>query len=202
MARGGSSAESGGIYHVIANFTAKEWFIDSEGKRQMYLALFGAALATSDWRCFAYAVMSSHIHLALVAGRDSLASWMRSAHTSFARWLNDTRGRKGAVFVKGPNFLAYEPQGVGRLINYIHCNPVRGGAASAPHLSTWTSHRAYLGLAARPEWLDVRLGLELAGFSAPSELDAWIEVNPVGREEVDAFLSTPAASRGRPRKVA
>ncbi len=102
MARGGGSTKAGVIYHIISRFVAKEWFIESAIERRTYLGLLGTAIAATDWTCFSYAVMSSHIHLGLVAGNDTMASWMRPMHTAFANWLNLRRERIGAVFVKGP----------------------------------------------------------------------------------------------------
>ena len=89
MARGGGTVRPGGIYHVISRFVAKEWFMDSDRERKAYRALLEEAFDGTDWRCFAYALMSSHIHLALVAGFAPLASWLRRMHTVFAQGSTD-----------------------------------------------------------------------------------------------------------------
>jgi hypothetical protein len=39
------------------------------------------------------------------------------------------------------------------LIRYVHNNPVRAGLAARASESSWSSHRAYLGLEACPSWL-------------------------------------------------
>ena len=79
------------------------------------------------------------------------------------------------------------PAGVPRLINYIHRNPVRAGVAATTAETSWTSHRAYLGIRHRPSWLDVELGLQLSGFGSVIELDAWIGSNDTTRAELDAI---------------
>jgi hypothetical protein len=74
------------------------------------------------------------------------------------------------------------------LVAYIHNNPVRAGVVSDPANSAWTSHRAYLGLATPPTWLDVEQGLRLCGFAATSS----------GRR---AFHSFVLSRVGQPRSV-
>jgi hypothetical protein len=192
-----SRSAPGVAYHVISRFVAKEWFIESALERRMYLALIGHALSSSDWTCFAYAVMSSHIHLALIAGSAPLASWLRPAHTLFANWMNERRQRIGAVFVKGPNMLTVPTNACAKLINYIHYNPVRAGVVRAPEESDWTSHRAYVGAAPAPRWLSVETGLALSDFATASDLQAWCASTQVHREELPPGV-LPRASRGRP----
>jgi hypothetical protein len=187
------------VYHLIARFVAKEWFIESAVERRVYLSLLGHAIAMTDWRCFAFAVMSSHVHLGVLAGAIPLADWLRPMHTNFAQWINVRRERIGAVFVRGPNVIAVQPEGTARLINYIHCNPVRAGVVASPRDSDWTSHRAYVGLAQRPSWLNVECGLELAGLDSASALAAWIESTRTDRSDLDAVRLLPYVGPGRPR---
>jgi putative transposase len=200
MARGGTSVEAGGAYHVISRFVNNEWLMKGAVERNMYLSLFGHSIVETDWRCFAYALMSSHLHLGLVAGNDAFADWFRPMHTKFANWLNIRCERIGAVFVRGPNVVGVQPEGTARLISYIHCNPVRAGVVANAEDSTWTSHRAYVGVAPRPQWLDVANGLQLAKLDDGHALDAWMKSTSVDRAELDAFRTHPAPRRGRPPK--
>jgi hypothetical protein len=201
MARGGGSIQIGGVYHLISRFVAKEWFIESDTERRMYLSLLGTALRSTDWTCFSFAIMSSHIHLGLVAGTSRLVSWLRPMHTVFANWLNLQRERIGAVFVKGPNLIAVQPNECARLINYIHYNPVRAGVVTAPSESTWTSHRAYVGASRAPSWLSVEAGLALGGFESSAEYAEWSAATQVDRESLVAVRALPKTGRGRPRVV-
>jgi hypothetical protein len=54
---------------------------------------------------FSYAVMSSHIHLLLVAGTSTFDFLIRRAHSGFARWLNRRQGRLGPVFAQRPDTI-------------------------------------------------------------------------------------------------
>ena len=188
----------GTTYHLISRFVAKDWFVRSHVEREQYLRLLGEALEESDWRCFAYAVMSSHIHLALEAGEDPLDSWISLAHSPFAIWINECRGRIGAVFVRGPTLVQALPDGAARLVAYIHLNPVRAGVVAAASESSWTSPGCYAGAARVPRWLDVERGLQLTGFASGLQLAEWVESSAVGPAELaHALVAKPP--RGRPR---
>lgn len=151
-------------YHLIPRFVDRGWFFTNDEQREQYLWFLGKALLQSDWRCTSYALMSSHIHLLLVAGHSPLASWAKRAHTPFAMWMNEQHDRIGPLFVRGPKDLATPPAAIGAVIAYIHNNPVRAGVAANAAASDWTSHRAYLGRAPRPSWLHVELGYEQMGL--------------------------------------
>jgi hypothetical protein len=114
--------------------------------------------------------------------------------------INRSRERIGAVFARGPKAIPVAEGGVARLIGYIHCNPVRAGIVDDPSQSTWTSHRAYLGLDAAPKWLDIDLGLELAGFQHATELDEWV-ASTASRGELSVAHLDVRRKPGRPRRA-
>lgn len=164
------------VYHLIARCVRKEWLIGDD-ERALYLRLLGAALATSDWLCLAYALMSNHIHLAMLAGRQPLGEWTRAVHAPFANEVNRRRGRIGHVFIRGPKDEMVEPGGVADVIAYIHRNPVRAGVVENARDSSWTSHRAYLAVDPVPAWLRVDVGLTRAGFVDALRFDEWVASN-------------------------
>lgn len=168
----------------------------TDGHRQAYLQLLERGLGLTDWRCFAFAVMSSHIHLALVAGQSALADWLREVHGPFAEMINEQRERIGAVFARGPKLIEVRPDGVGRLVSYIHHNPVRAGVVGSPGDSSWTSHRYFAGSVRSPPWLDVALGTQLAGYRNPADLAAWIDAVAIERTDLDAVSVRPVENGG------
>jgi hypothetical protein len=134
----------------------------------------------------AYAVMSNHIHLALLGGEMPLVDWIRTPHSLFASWVNGREQRIGSVFVRGPKLYAVRADGVTRLMGYIHQNPVRAQVVRAASESEWTSHRSYAGLDASPRWLDRDLGAALCNFATPSRLAEWVSGARVSRADLDA----------------
>lgn len=151
---------------MISRFVDREFRLDVDGARAEYLWRAARALDSCDWRALAFALMSSHVHWALQAGQRSSAALIKPLHVGFAAWLNKREGRLGPVFAERHRTLTFESDTAAALIAYIHNNPVRAGLVSDPADSSWTTHRAYVGLEPAPAWLDVKLGLHLCGFAA------------------------------------
>jgi hypothetical protein len=182
------------VHHVISRFVDRGWELRDDTEREHYLHRFGRALGASDWRCLAYALMSNHVHLVMVAGADPVGSWLKRTRAPFANWLNARHGRLGPVFAERPAIYAIEPASEARLIAYVHNNPVRAKVVVRAADSTWTSHRAYVGDAARPSWLDTADGLRRCGTKR-SGFDRWVRAASMAI----AYPSLTSASRAAHR---
>jgi len=158
---------------VISRFVDEQWFMTSDEDRSYYLRLLGLALVKTDWRCLAYALMSSHIHLAMVAGRRPASTWSRRVNSPYAKRYNELHERIGPVFAGRADMWIEGTAKVGHLVAYIHNNPVRAGVVVRAGDSDWTSHRAYIGRTVCPAWLDVDRGLALSGLTR-EEVDSWV----------------------------
>jgi len=186
---------SGVSYHLIWRFVDRGWFFREPAERAMYLRLLGRALAASDWRLLAYALMSNHIHLHAVAGEQPMSSWTKRVNSPFVRWMNDKHGRLGSILAGRARDFAVLPENEGALISYIHNNPVRAGLVENAAGSTWTSHRAYLGLDASPPWLHVAEGMSRARIPTSDAFADFVRAGTcVGRDE---FLTLRSAMRPR-----
>lgn len=141
-----------------------EHLLDSPGVRAYVLEKLGEKLHEHDCCLFAYCLMSNHIHLAALIGKMALDRLLQGLLCGTALRINVVRDRIGHAFA---NRFANHPlprERAGYLVCYIHNNEQRANLVDAPKHSRWSSHRAYIGLAPRPDWLDVGLGLELCGF--------------------------------------
>jgi hypothetical protein len=183
VARTARSNVPGGIYHLISRFADHRWCLRDDEERETYLRMLAHALGESDWRCLGYALMSSHLHHAMIAGRMPMESWTKRVNSQFAYWLNRRHRRIGSVFADRVN-IGFSPGRTGWLLAYIHNNPVRAGVVERARESTWTSHRAYCGLVPPPPWLHVDQGLRLAGFPDRNGFDAWVEATPGERRDL------------------
>lgn len=170
-------------HHVIARFVDRRFYFDLEGSRGLYLGLLGRSLSRSDWRCLAYALMTNHIHLLLVAGHEEPERWLKRVHSPFALRVNEQAKGLGPIFADRPKMHLVPDDGVGRPLAYIHNNPVSAGVVTEAAASRWTSHRAYLGHETAPTWLAVDDGLARCGFAGdPARFDAWVR-DSVGDED-------------------
>jgi REP element-mobilizing transposase RayT len=168
----------GVVHHLTWRFIEGRFFFDSRELRDRYLWLLGRALDDSDWRCMAYALMSNHIHIVALAGREPLATWTRRVNLPFAQIINENRNRIGPVFANRAGDRAIETNAVGRVIGYVHNNPVRARLVERARDSSWTSHRAYIHPDVRPLWLDHAIGLGLAGFKDTASFEAFVDSQP------------------------
>ena len=92
----------------------------------------------TDWLLLAYAVMSSHIHLALLAGVVPLDRSMRRLNTGLALWLNRSQERTGPVLEQRYKNITVPTERAGYLIAYQHNNPFRAGIIQTPDETAWS----------------------------------------------------------------
>ncbi|HSN29607.1 MAG TPA: hypothetical protein VLT45_25145, partial [Kofleriaceae bacterium] len=164
------------FYHLIWRFVDHSWFFTDDHERATYLRLLERALTKSDWRCVAYALMSSHIHIGAVAGRDPLEHWAKSVGSPFARWMNHRHGRLGPVMADRPDSIAVASERERYVVAYIHNNPVRARVVPVARDSTWTSHHVFAS--DQGSLIDTRTALERWGFDSYAELDGWVNGEP------------------------
>jgi REP element-mobilizing transposase RayT len=179
MARRARLNRPGGVFHVVSRFARDEWLLDRPGAREAYLQLIGRAAATSDVEVLGYCLMSNHVHLVLIQGEKSLERFMKSLNTGFAAWLHKGRDKpRGPIFTDRPRLLLVEREPyLLELIRYIHNNPVRAQVARFARSSAWSSHQAYLGRVAAPEWLRTHHALKSFGRDAAraaARFDAYV----------------------------
>jgi len=177
----------GAVHHVIARFVDRSWQLVGEQERAQYLTRLSIGMRRAGWRLVGYALMSNHIHLLAVASDRPLEAWAKPVHVGMAQWLNRRFGRLGPVFAGRPYCERIAPDAVCIVLAYLHNNPVRARVVASATDSTWTSHRAYLGLDIAPACLDVPYGLMLAGFidDADGRLDfaAWVDACATAKAE-------------------
>jgi REP element-mobilizing transposase RayT len=168
----------GSVQHLISRFVNREFLLDTPEAREEYLERAARAFARTDWVALGYALMSSHVHWVARAGTASSDALLRGLHCGFSGWLNRTTGRLGPVFADRHRNVECASDTALALLAYVHNNPVRARIVSDPAQSSWTSHRAYVGVDAAPPWLDVELGLKLCG----------LELSKAGRAAFQAFV--------------
>lgn len=164
-------------YHLIWRFVDRTWFFTDDDERAVYLRLLGRAIGESDWHCTAYALMSNHIHIGAIAGKQSLASWSKRVNSPFAHWMNRRHDRIGPVMADRPRSYAIKSEREAYMVAYIHNNPVRAGVVGRALDSSWTSHRYYVNEKA-PAWLETELTLERLGLAEGDVFDRWVNQTP------------------------
>jgi len=193
MPRVARVAGGGVVQHVITRFVDRSWQLVGDEERRQYLLRLAAGMARSGWPLIGYALMSSHVHVLAQASDTPLSVWAKSVHVGMAQWLNRRFGRLGPVFADRPYCEMVAPHAVPIVLAYIHNNPVRARVVRSAADSTWTSHRAYLGLDPAADHLDVPRGFALAGFThdpaGRADFASWVDACTHDKSET---VSSPA----------
>jgi len=100
----------------------------NNGDRDAFLDRLGELLLESSTSCYAWALLSNHVHLLLRTGSIPLAGIMRRLLTGYAVTFNRRHGRHGHLFQnRYKSILCEEDMYLQELVRYIHLNPLRAG---------------------------------------------------------------------------
>ena len=129
-------------------------FADDDA-RELFLGLLADLPERFGVRVHGYALMPNHYHLMVESVRGDLPRAMRHLGGEYSRRINTLHNWDGPLFrgryrnriVGSDDYWRY-------LLLYIHANPVRAKLSDAAE-AAWTSHRAYVGEAPCPDWLEM-----------------------------------------------
>lgn len=139
------------LQHVIVRGVNRcDIFADDDDRRK-FLRRFSQLLVETQTDCFAWALMSNHLHLLLRPRRSRLADLMRRLLTGYAISFNRRHGRSGHLFQNRYHSVVCDENAyLLELIRYIHLNPLRAGLVkdlNALERFSWTGHGVVLGKA-------------------------------------------------------
>jgi len=138
----------GAIYHVLNRGNYRRDLFTNAGEAQAFVGALQEAVKIHGWRLHAYAVMRNHYHLALQTPQPNLKDGMHWLQSTFATRFNRLHGERGHLFQGRYQALLVENDAsLGRLVNYIHLNPVRAGIVPPEQVASfrWSSLRAFVG---------------------------------------------------------
>ena len=191
MARPLRIEKAGGWYHVTGRGNERRPIYRDDRDRQHFCQLLAQMVDRFAIVLHAYVLMDNYCHLILELTEPNLSRAIQWLNVSYSGWFNRRHGRSGHLFQGRFKSVAVSPTEWGlELSRYVHLNPVRLrvlglgksertrmaiGASSAPQADVvarrlqrlrsypWSSYRAYIGLARKPEWLECEAVLELGG---------------------------------------
>jgi putative transposase len=186
----------GAIYHVTVRSNSGGKLYEDDRDRDYWLYRLGESVQLHGVRLYAYCMMDNHFHLLVETPQANLGRFMQGVLTGYSVFFNRrhrrhghvTQGRYGARLVAGDAYLR-------KLTRYVHLNPVKIKRERAKPLEErlkrlreypWSSYRLYVGVAPRPEWLDVEPMLALAGGRGKDRLRRYAEFVEAGVAEDDA----------------
>ena len=162
----------GALHHIIIRGIESKPIFRDERDKGNFLERLGSILSDTSTPCYAWALMTNHVHLLLRTGLVPIATVMRRLLTGYAQQFNRRHRRHGQLFQnRYKSILCEEDPYLLELIRYIHLNPIRAGLVK--DLKELRSYR-YSGHAVllnrlKYEWQDKNYVLRLF---APTQREA------------------------------
>jgi putative transposase len=183
----------GAIHHIIfRGIEGTAIFKDSLDYRNFTKRL-GHVLEETNTPCFAWALLTNHVHLLLRTGLAPIATVMRRLLTGHAQQFNRRHKRHGHLFQnRYKSFLCEEDLYLHELVRYIHLNPIRAGMVKdLKALNSYPNcgHAVLMGKAKR-DWQDTDSVLELFGSTVRKARNLYL-----------AFVTKGVAQGRRPELV-
>lgn len=131
MARKARIDAPGAIQHVIVRGIERKAIFRDNRDRNNFLERLGTVLSETSTPCYAWALMTNHLHLLLRTGLVPLATVMRRLLTGYAQQFNRRYQRHGQLFQnRYKSILCEEDPYLLELVRYIHLNPLRAKEVS------------------------------------------------------------------------
>lgn len=128
----------GAVYHVLNRGNYRRDLFLSAGEAQAFVWTLEEAVERHGWVLHAYVVMRNHYHLAVETPEPNLVAGMHWLQSTFATRFNRLRQERGHLFQGRYQALVVEnATALGRVVDYIHLNPVRAGIVSIEQLAAF-----------------------------------------------------------------
>ena len=118
----------GALHHIIIRGIERRNIFRSDYDKQNFLKRLSVLIPETKTDCFAWALMSNHVHLLLRTGSTPISVLMNRLLTGYAGWFNKKYRRHGQLFQnRYKSILCQEDLYLKELVRYIHLNPLRAG---------------------------------------------------------------------------
>jgi len=147
----------GALHHIVIRGIEGKAIFKGDTDREDFIERLSSLLQETATPCYAWALMTNHVHLLLRTGSVPIASVMRRLLTGYAVRFNRKHRRHGHLFQnRYKSILCEEDRYLKQLVAYIHLNPVRAGIVedvAALKVFAYTGYGALMGKRPRP-WQD------------------------------------------------
>jgi len=118
----------GALHHIVLRGIERKAIFKDDLDYQNFLKRLGKVLTETSTSCYAWALMTNHVHMLLRTGTVPISTVMRKLLTGYAQQFNRRHRRHGHLFQnRYKSFLCEEDPYLLELVRYIHLNPVRAG---------------------------------------------------------------------------
>lgn len=125
-------------YHVYARCLDGLRLFESDEERKWFISKLDNTFERLKVRLGALCLMDTHYHALVQMGPVRLDKAFNSLHSSYVRYLNGHRSRRGPLFWGRPGAdIVLDDSYLLQLVPYIHKNPVKAGIVAAPEEYRW-----------------------------------------------------------------
>lgn len=174
----------GAVYHVVLKGLEDHTIFKNVADRRVWEGLVEEGAARFGHTIHAYCWAKDHVQMAIEVSDSPLSKVMQNLSFRYTRYFNKQHDRQGSLFHGRYKAILIDPEKhLNDLVRYIHNNPVRNGAAKTAAKAKWTSHAAYAGTEAGPEWLTQKTVLQSFGKTDKASRNAFVKFVEAGQDE-------------------
>ena len=134
-----------GIYHIMLRGINQQVIFEDELDYAKFLETLETYKAVSEYKIYAYCLMSNHIHLLIKVEKEDLDLIMKRIAGSYVYWYNWKYYRKGHLFQDRFKSEPVEDDAYFlTVLRYIHQNPIKAELAETVDDYRYSSYHCYL----------------------------------------------------------
>jgi putative transposase len=116
----------GALHHIICRGIEQRDIFRNDSDKDDFIDRLSRVLTETQTPCYAWALLSNHLHLLLRTGNVPIATIMRKVLTGYVVSFNRRYRRNGHLFQnRYKSILCQEDNYLLELVRYIHLNPLR-----------------------------------------------------------------------------
>ena len=171
-----------GIYHIMLRGINQQAIFEDDEDYFKFVETLETYKAVSEYKVFAYCLMSNHIHILLKVQKEDLDLIMKRIAGSYVYWYNWKYYRKGHLFQDRFKSETVEDDSYFlTVLRYIHQNPVKAGLVKSIADYRFSSYNDYVDEESEIVDFDFALSLmkkdEFIAFNNEKNDDACLDID-------------------------
>jgi len=128
-----------GAFHVASRGTNYGDIYLDDVDRKSFMTILARVVATNQWTCHAFCLMTTHYHLIVETERWRLSRGMQVLNGRYAQLFNQRHDRDGHLFrARYSVYVIGDEAGLEASCLYVLENPVRAGLCNNPSDWPWS----------------------------------------------------------------